>query len=94
MEKVYVLGRVVVLSEASLGQDTNLATPQRGTCSSVSDPYGSLSKWGGHGLGRDPYGSLSRCWGVVVSVGISATEKTDLVLIKGNLNGISNDAEV
>ena len=37
-------------------------------------------------MGRDPYGSISRCGGVVVSVGISATEKTELVLIKGNLN--------
>lgn len=53
MEKGYVLGRVKVLSEASWWQETSLATPQRATCSSHSDPDGSLSRWGSHGVGRD-----------------------------------------
>ena len=53
MERGYVLRRVMVLSEASMWQETSLETTQRETYSSYSYLDSNLSRWWSHGVGRD-----------------------------------------
>ena len=77
MEKSNVFRRVQVLSAEDGRQKTSLAAAQRTACSSYSDTLGSLViPWIAYQGG-----------GVMVWAGISATAKTDLVFIDGNLNG-------